>query len=212
MRLTNPHAEGMNQNTRVENEVAIITLASSAPKGFDPHVVPSIYARGTAATSSSQGWILQELMPGTPLGELMDTMDAQEKAGVFEQMAALLKTLQEYRLPDNMTFGGVTFDDSDRIVSTAMTSVGAGPWSSYEALFKGRLKVALSKADANPYIKGWHANGVRERLDAFVDRGAPAQFETLSSSKIGSLYMQTLVDSLKLNLTSMSDMALIVLC
>lgn len=80
-----------------------------------------------------------------------------------------------------MGFGGVTFDDTGHIVSTAMTSVGVGPWSSYEASFEGRLEVALQKADANPYIQGWRANGVRGRLDAFVERGVPAQFETLGS-------------------------------
>ncbi|KFY05764.1 hypothetical protein V492_08313 [Pseudogymnoascus sp. VKM F-4246] len=64
-----------------------------------------------------------------------------------------------------------------------MTSVGAGPWPTYETSFKGRLKVALRKVDANPYIKGWPANGVRERLDAFVERGVPAQFEGLDSKQ-----------------------------
>jgi hypothetical protein len=43
--------------------------------------------------------------------------------------------------------------------------------------------VALQKADANPYIKGWRANGMRERLDAFVERGVLAQFETLGSKQ-----------------------------
>ncbi|OBT53862.1 hypothetical protein VE04_06560 [Pseudogymnoascus sp. 24MN13] len=79
--------------------------------------------------------------------------------------------------------GGVTFDDNGQIVSTAMTSVGAGPWTTYESSFKDRLAVALRKADANPYINGWRANGVRERLDAFVERGVTAQFEHLDSKQ-----------------------------
>ena len=54
-RLTNPDAEAMNQKTRVENEMAIISLAASALSGFEPHVVPSVYGWGSAATLSSQG-------------------------------------------------------------------------------------------------------------------------------------------------------------
>ncbi|KAF2787366.1 hypothetical protein K505DRAFT_343006 [Melanomma pulvis-pyrius CBS 109.77] len=171
-RLTNPDAEGMNPETRVENEVAIITLASAALKSFTPHVVPSVYAWGSAATKSSQGYILQELMMGTP------------KRQIFAQMAKMLKSLQDFQLPESIVeFGGVTFDETGSIVSTAMTSVGAGPWPSYESSFRGRLEVALKKADENPYIKGWHGNGVRERLNAFVDRGMPAQFQTLRSKE-----------------------------
>ncbi|KAF2810720.1 uncharacterized protein BDZ99DRAFT_561103 [Mytilinidion resinicola] len=176
LRLTNPNAEGMNPKTRIENEVAIITLASAALRDFQPHVVPSIYAWGSAATSSSQGWILQELMPGTPVDEAFDTLDLPQKQQIFAQMAQLLKALQDYKLPESITgFGGVTFDETGRIVSTAMTSVGLGPWPSYEASFKDRLELALRKADVNPYIQGWRANSVRDRLDRFVERGVPAQ-------------------------------------
>ncbi|KFX97972.1 hypothetical protein V490_02512 [Pseudogymnoascus sp. VKM F-3557] len=69
------------------------------------------------------------------------------------------------------------------VPSTAMTSVGAGPWLNYEASFKSRLEVAIRKSDANPYIKGWRANDVRERLDSFIERGLPAQFEDLDSQQ-----------------------------
>jgi hypothetical protein len=97
-------------------------------------------------------------------------------------MAELLKALQNFQLPQDIKeYGGVTFDDSGRIVSTAMTSVGSGPWPSYEDYFRDRLKRALHKADDNPYIKGWHANGVRERLDAFVQSGVLTQFKSLES-------------------------------
>ena len=99
-------------------------------------------------------------------------------------MAVLLKALQDYQLPDSIAgFGGVTFDHDGRIVSAAMTSVGAGPWPSYQDSFQGRLEVALRKADANSYIWGWRSNSIRERLDAFLERGVPAQFKALSSRK-----------------------------
>lgn len=60
-----------------------------------------------------------------------------------------MKSLQVYRLPDSITgFGGVTFDNAGRIITTAMTSVGDVPWPSYEASFKDRIEVTLWKADA----------------------------------------------------------------
>ncbi|KAF2969011.1 hypothetical protein GQX73_g4574 [Xylaria multiplex] len=159
MRLTNPDAEGMSPKTRVENEVALISLAADALKHFRPPVVPSVYAWGSAAAMSSQGWIIQQLMPGEPVENSYESMDLQQKKAILSQMAKLLKGLQDYQLPETITgFGGVTFDEKGRIVSTAMTSVGAGPWLTYEASFKGRLEVALQRADANPYIQGWHAN------------------------------------------------------
>lgn len=43
MRLTNPATEGMNMANRVENEVAIISLASAALDNFQPHVMPRVY-------------------------------------------------------------------------------------------------------------------------------------------------------------------------
>ncbi|KAL4797171.1 hypothetical protein BDV19DRAFT_387703 [Aspergillus venezuelensis] len=146
IRLTNAQAEGQ-------------TLAS-----FDPHVVPSVYGWGSAAgnAGTAQGWILQDFMPGTSLDEIFRDMSHEEKAGAFAQMAALLKALQDYQLPQNLTFGGVTFDGKGQVLSTAMTSVGAGPWSSYEDSFKSRLKVALQKADADSHIQGWRANGIRD--------------------------------------------------
>lgn len=179
IRLTNPDAAGMHAQTRVENEVAIISLAAAALSGFKPHLVPAVYGWGSAA-SPSQGWILQELMPGVSVSEAFDSMPHEEKTKVLAQMADILKALQDFQLPSSIEqYGGVTFDSAGQIISTAMTSVGSGPWLLYEDYFKDRLDRALQQADSNPYIKGWHANGVRERLNAFVESGVPAQFKDL---------------------------------
>lgn len=172
MRLANSDAEGMHRETRVENEVAIISLAAAAFKDFQPHVVPSIYAWGSAAAKSTFGWTIQELIPGTSLDEVFPSMELQQKKEMFAQMAKLLKALQDYQLPETITaFGGVTFDENGRIVSAAMPTVGKGPWPSYEASFKGRIEEAFRKADENPHIQGWRGKGIRDRLDAFVECG-----------------------------------------
>ncbi|KAI1156736.1 hypothetical protein F4825DRAFT_458911 [Nemania diffusa] len=202
MRLTNPDAEGLSPKTRVENEVALISLSADALKGFQPPVVPSVYAWGSAAAKSSQGWIIQQLMPGEPVENSFESMDLQQKKAILSQMAKLLKGLQDYQLPETITgFGGVTFDEKGRIVSTAMTSVGVGPWLTYEASFKGRLEVALQRADANPYIQGWHSNGVRDRLDAFIKDGSRANYSPLHNLVTTNL----LFDPLTQRITGLID-------
>lgn len=188
MRLANPDAEGMHHETRIENEVALISLAAAALKDFQPHIVPSIYAWGSGADKSSYGWTIQELMPGLSLDEAFPSMDLEHKKQIFAQMAKIVKALQDYKLPDTITeFGGVTFDEDGRIVSAAMPTVGQGPWPTYEASFRGRIELALREADENPRIRGWRENGVRDRLDAFVERGLSAQFEALETRQDKSI-------------------------
>jgi hypothetical protein len=181
VRLANPTAEGVHSETRVENEVAIISLSAAALKHIQPHVVPSIYAWGSAA-AEAYGWTIQELMPGTPVDEAFESMTLEQKKLILAQMAKLLKGLQGYQLPSTITgFGGVTFNENGQILSAAMPTFGEGPWSSFEAYFRRRIEVAFKTADTSPYIQGWRANGVRDRLDAFVERGLAAQFEFLES-------------------------------
>ncbi|EFR00116.1 hypothetical protein MGYG_03122 [Nannizzia gypsea CBS 118893] len=180
LRLTNSDADGMKSTNRVENEVAVLSLASTALTEFRPNVVPSVYAWSTAA-GTTQGWILQQRMPGSSILEAFSEMNLENQKPILAQMARILKALQDYPLPDSITdFGGLTFDGSGHIVSASMTNVGAGPWSSYEDFFRTRLQIALEKADKSQHIQGWHANGIRKRLDAFIEHGLHSQFESLA--------------------------------
>jgi hypothetical protein len=62
-----------------------------------------------------------------------------------------------------------------------MTTVGSGPWSSYEAFFQDRVKLALHESRDNTYINGWKANGIQERLEKFLESGIAAQFQSFES-------------------------------
>ena len=182
LRLTNPDAEGMNPETRVENEVAIISLAATALNEHERPLVPKVYAWGSAASPFSQGWVIQEMMPGLPVDENFESMSFEVKKVILAQMAKILKTLQAYKLPSSIrNHGGVTFDDTGRIISAAMTSVGSGPWPTYEDYYIDRLKRALQEADENQYIKGWNDNGVRVRLEKFIEKGVSDEFDLLES-------------------------------
>lgn len=79
LRLANPDTEGMNKQNRVENEVATIQLVSNALALAGLKIVPSVYGWGSASGESSQGWILQQYMPGTPLDAVFDKLDLDGK-------------------------------------------------------------------------------------------------------------------------------------
>ena len=58
-------------------------------------------------------------MSGTPLDESFESMHLDRKKNILAQTAKFLKALQDFALPENIKgYGGVTFDDSGRIVST----------------------------------------------------------------------------------------------
>ena len=184
LRLSNIDAEGMHYKTRVQNEVGMLTLASAALHNIKPAVVPRVFGWSSASREHT-GWIVEELMPGASLAEAFDqTMSLDQKKSILAQMAEILKALQDYPLPDSMEgWGGVTFDDSGVIVSAPLTSVGAGPWSSFEDFYRGCLEAAIAEADSNPLLLGWRVNGVRERVDTFIKHGLPAQFRHLTSKQ-----------------------------
>ncbi|KAF2963486.1 hypothetical protein GQX73_g10082 [Xylaria multiplex] len=97
-------------------------------------------------------------------------MSLGQKKEILARMAGLLKALQDYPLPASIKgWGGVTFDDSGAIVSASMPSV------------------ALDKADVNPHLQGWRANGVRECVDAFIERGLAAELSNLKSKQDRSI-------------------------
>ncbi|KAM7184785.1 Protein kinase-like domain containing protein [Rhypophila sp. PSN 637] len=174
LRLSNPDAEGMYHENRVQNEVAILTLASAALRHIQPNIVPRVFGWGPARPGQL-GWILQDLMPGVPLDDVFSEAGTlEQKRGILAQMARVLKGLQDYQLPPTIRgWGGLTFADDGSIISAPMPSVGAGPWSSLQESYRGRLKVALEK--------GWRLNGLRDRVEDFIERGLPKQFAGFSS-------------------------------
>ena len=118
LHLSNSDAEGMHQETRVQNEVGILTLTSAALRHIKPTVVPHVFS-WCDASREHLGWIVEELMPGVPLAETFSkTMSLDQKKRMLAQIATLLKALQDYPLPENIKgWGGATFDDSSAIVS-----------------------------------------------------------------------------------------------
>lgn len=175
----------MKHDNRVKNEVAIVALTSAALAHVsETNIVPRIYAWRDRISHQEPGWILQELMPGVPLAEPFQTMSPDEKRGILAQMAVILHALQDYRLPDSIQgYGGVMFSEAGAIISAPMPSVGAGPWTSLEDSYRGRMEVALALADENPHLRGWRPNAVRERVEAFIQMGLSERLSRLSAKE-----------------------------
>lgn len=179
IRLSNP-AAGLNDQNRVENEVATMSLFRHALSHFPVQLVPAVYDWASAA--NGQGWILQEYMNGRPLDKAFEIMSLEDKKELLMQMAEILYALQHYQLPSTIKeYGGLTFDEAGNIISAPMTLHPCGPFQNYEELYTGILQSQLATVEANPWVKGWRLNGVRERLDNFISKGLGPVIRNVSS-------------------------------
>lgn len=91
MRLSNA-AAGLNDDNRVQNEVAAMLIAREAT--VPRRIVPAVY--GWANAAKHQGWILMEHMGGTPLDEAFEEMNSEHKAETLEEVARIFKAIQEF--------------------------------------------------------------------------------------------------------------------
>ena len=179
-RLSNPFAFGVNDANRLENEIASLELARGALKAAGAEykaTIPAVYAWKTSTYpnppgESSFGWAFMEFRLGVDLNTVFKEMPFEEKKAVVEQVADVFAALQGAKLPEGVkAYGGLTIDDSGAIVSGQMTTAKGGPWSQYWDLWAGRFRGELSQADESPVIQGWKPNGVRVRIDQFLESG-----------------------------------------
>jgi hypothetical protein len=109
MRLNNA-AAGLNDQNRIQNEVASMALAREALR--PRHLVPMVY--GWQSGDHGQGWILMEHMPGNPLDVAFDAMSTDEQRIGLQQLATILRDLHQVSLPKTtQEFGGLCFDSEE---------------------------------------------------------------------------------------------------
>ncbi|QIW99938.1 hypothetical protein AMS68_005456 [Peltaster fructicola] len=81
----------------------------------------------------------------------------QEKANVLAQMADILACLQRFELPSTLDeYGGISFDESGRYISTALSIYPGGP-----------------------FAHGWRDHNIRQRLDNFLSAGPHSVFQQI---------------------------------
>ena len=177
IRLPNP-ISGYNDKIRVQNEVAALSLARDALQAKFSDLVPRVFAWGSA--EHGHGWMLQEYMAGRPLLHDFQQMSDKDKAVILKQMADVLAALQQYQLPATIRdYGGLDFGPSGEYVSAPLSILDGGPFPTYAGLVKATIQSKLAKADTDPQVHGWRANGVRARLDRFIAEGLHVAMENM---------------------------------
>ena len=179
IRLPNP-ISGYNDKTRVENEVASLSIAHDALQAKFPGFIPRVF--GWRSARDGQGWILQEYMAGSPLLDDFGQMSDVDKACILRQMADVLSSLQLIELPPSVRdYGGLGFGSSGEYVSAPLSIMDAGPFPTYGELVKATVQSKLNKADTDPQVDGWRANGVRTRLEKFLVEGLHVAMKSMGS-------------------------------
>lgn len=182
VRLSNPHAEGLNNANRVENEVASQYLVrQSLEKDGRPLVVPAVYAWGSCRFDEQPdeagfGWSIIEFKQGSDLDALFPTLSREAQTSVIEQIADAFQSIQGTRLPDSVAhFGALTFNERGQIVTGQMPLVVGGPWDTYIDLWTAKLKAQLLDSENSSLLRGWKDDGIRERLESFLANGGVSQ-------------------------------------
>ncbi|KAK9426447.1 putative Aminoglycoside phosphotransferase domain-containing protein [Seiridium unicorne] len=187
IRISNPLAL-VNHETRVENEVAAMTLMRDALSSLTDQLVPQVYDWASSSNSNSiLGFILQEYKSGVGLDKAFGYAGNNEIKGLAEgkkrwilrQIAEVLKLIQTYRLPTSIQgYGGLRFNETGQIVTGPTTIPYGGPFKTLQEMYTQALKNQLQEADRNHIVRGWReAEGnLRERLDRLArDQGGIAK-------------------------------------
>ena len=113
-------------------------------------------------------------MPGIDIeSDFHLSLPRESQRHVLGQVAEVLKTVQDFKLPAAASgFGGLAFDEDDNIVSGPfVVEPYTGPYPDMKSFYKDMLRAQLEEADRSRVAKGWRENGLRDRLDAFAERG-----------------------------------------
>lgn len=163
---------GINNTNRIESEVAFMMLVREALASSKyRHIIPDVYAWApTSSGPSGQGFSMQEYKWGTIPYRGFDKLSLEDKSVVFGQMADILALLQKFEVPGTVEkFGGLKFDGEGRIISAQMSLYKGEPTTSYKDFMTAIFRVKLQEADENPVIQGWRGNGVRARIEQFIN-------------------------------------------
>jgi hypothetical protein len=191
-RISNPKADGVNSNNRIENEVAALylsrrSISDSLPKyaGIVPRVFDwSAKTYPSPPDESGFGWIMMEMLPGVMLDSQFDELPFSEKENLLSDIAGIFAVIQNMTLPEGArSFGGLTIKGNN-IVSGQSTIALGGPWGDYRGFWSGLYAMALTQAENSPVVLGWRDNGVRERVDNFISNGIESLLQGVDTSKL----------------------------
>ncbi|KAK0127737.1 hypothetical protein ONS96_007251 [Cadophora gregata f. sp. sojae] len=173
IRLSNPQAM-LNEDVRVQNEVAAMCLMRQALSTYQDRLIPNTYA--WCPSVEGYGWILQEYMAGTQLDKEFHGLDRDHQQDILHQIADVFKLIQSYSLPKSVKgYGGLSFNESGEIVTGPTTIPCGGPFSEFHEMYTQMLRRQLIESDTSERIAGWRRNHLRDRLERFVTNGIAKQ-------------------------------------
>jgi hypothetical protein len=168
VRISNTNAM-LDEEVRVENEVAAITLMHRALASLTYTPVPKVFAWETGS-SAGPGWIVEEFMEGEKLNVHLPDLSIDKKSQILDQVAELLKLIQSFD-PEVDGFGGLGFDAKGRVVARRSPLWSVGPFPTYADMYQGIFNRQLELVATTPLLDGWDEGGLMERLRHFNESG-----------------------------------------
>lgn len=174
IRISNPQSL-VNENVRVQNEVAAMSLMRNALAGEFEDLVPLVY--DWAPSSEGRGWILQEYKKGVQLDKALRELGEEEQRDIVRQAVAVYKRIQDYQLPESVQgYGGLQFNSTGTIITGETTIPCGGPFETLSEMYAQMLRRQLDESDTSDRLKGWrNNNGLRDRLERFFSYGIKDQ-------------------------------------
>ncbi|KAI1176681.1 hypothetical protein F4777DRAFT_247034 [Nemania sp. FL0916] len=211
VRISNVEAI-LNEDVRVENEVAAMCLMRNAFASLDKKLVPDVFAWGRS-NSKNPGWIIQEFKHGVQLDNIFDQMDSRAQQSIQKQIAEVFKLIQDYPLPAAAVgYGGLRFAESGEIVTGATSIPCGGPFDTLEDMYAQMMRWQLADSKTSPILKGWD-DQLQDRLNRFLAegivplvRGNSVARQTLVHGDLDTCNL--LVDPFSENLTAILDFEL----
>jgi hypothetical protein len=168
VRISNANAM-LDEEVRVENEVAAITLMHRALASLTYSPVPKVFDWETCS-STGPGWIVEEFMEGEKLDVHLPDLSIDKKSQILDQVAELLKLIQSFN-PEVDGFGGLGFDARGRVVARRSPLWSVGPFPTYADMYQGMFNRQLKLVATTPLLDGWNEGGLSERLRNFNESG-----------------------------------------
>lgn len=169
LRISHPDAM-LNEDVRVQNEVAAMSLMRQALSTYQDALIPNVYA--WSPSSEGYGWILQGYIGGAQLDQEFQGLEHSLKQDILRQVADVFKLIQDYSLPESVKgYGGLGFNESGHVITGPTAIPCGGPFSELQDMYLQMLRRQLAESDTSERIGGWHANNLRGRLEAFASNG-----------------------------------------
>ncbi|KAG2419956.1 hypothetical protein HFD88_004753 [Aspergillus terreus] len=192
LRIPNPDAS-LNQDARVEHEVAALALVKSSGPPLLRSLIPDVYSWASVSQANEGGWILYECKEGVNIGLDFPRLPREKQKVLLPQLAQITKAFQELPLPASIDrYGGLRFNEDGEV-----------------DMYRNVLRRQLELSDSSEFINGWKSTDLRERLDKFAAKGVEEMFKRVTIPNRKTLVHGTqnvLVDPETYQITGLLDL------